>query len=82
MNWSLAFVLALAVVTIVGAGAVAASPAAFFYGLGKLAWADLWPKLRPLLWELLKSSEETQKRNVADTRRHVDRDARGKERMR
>lgn len=46
-------VIAAAVMVLAAAAAVASNPAAFVYGLGKLALADLWPALRPLLLQLL-----------------------------
>lgn len=75
-------VLALAIVVIVGAGAVAANPAAFFYGLARLAWADLLPKLVPLIVKAISASPQTVERVRDDTRRRVDCDVRGKERNR
>lgn len=53
MNWAAWIVLAVAALVLVAAGAVASNPAAFVYGLGKLALADLWPALRPLLLRAL-----------------------------
>ena len=46
MPWELYLVFGVAGAVLIGAAAVAGSSAQFWYGMGKLLLADLWPALQ------------------------------------
>lgn len=45
MNWGIVLVFGIAGTVLIASAAVAGSSAAFWYGMGKLMWADLWPAI-------------------------------------
>lgn len=45
MNWGIILVFGVAGAVLILSAAMAGSSAVFWYGLGKLVWADLWPAI-------------------------------------